>query len=198
MISLPASTPYAWPYDGEVDPGRVALVICGAIGTWAARSPEVGAVEATLDLLRAESRRAGIAVVLVAQDDPVPPTARALQPAPDLRPVAGEEVVVAAGVDGFYGSPLDAVLTRAGRSHLLLAGRGFETTVHSTLRRANDRGYECLTLADACAVLDPELRAASISSIEMSGGIFGAVASASAVLASLSPLADKPPNNRQE
>ena len=91
--------------------------------------------------------------------------------------------VRAAGIDGFYGSDLDPVLRRLGRSHLLLVGLGLETTVHSTMRRANDRGYECLLVADAALAIDDRLRPASISSIEMSGGIFGAVGTTDPVLA---------------
>ena len=77
----------------------------------------------------------------------------------------------------------------AGRDHLLLAGFGLEAPVHSTLRSANDRGYECLLLLDACAPLDPSLTPASRSMIEMSGGIFGAVGTVGALLGAL----DLPP-----
>jgi nicotinamidase-related amidase len=57
--------------------------------------------------------------------------------------------------------------------------------VHSTLRSANDTGYECLLVADACSAHDPALVASSISSVEMSGGIFGAIGTTDAVLAAL-------------
>jgi nicotinamidase-related amidase len=60
--------------------------------------------------------------------------------------------------------------------------------VHSTLRSANDRGYECLTIADACLAADTETQRGAISSIEMSGGIFGAVGSTDAVIAALNQL----------
>jgi nicotinamidase-related amidase len=95
----------------------------------------------------------------------------------------GELALVAAGIDGFYGSPLDAILHRNERTHLLVAGLGLETAVHSTVRRANDRGYECLTVIDACLPHDTALVPASRSSIEMSGGIFGAVGASADVLA---------------
>ena len=64
----------------------------------------------------------------------------------------------------------------------MLGGLGAEITVDSTLRSANDRGYECLALTDACAPLDPSSAPTRCSSIDMSGGIFGAVGTTSAVL----------------
>jgi len=90
--------------------------------------------------------------------------------------------VTAAGWDGFYGSPLDSLLRAAGRDQLLLAGRLFEIGVSSTLRSANDRGYECLTLGDACEAFSAPTRRGGLSSITMSGGIFGAIGSAADVL----------------
>lgn len=188
------STPYAWPFDGALVPSRTALVVCGAAGEWATQTPEDRPVEANIDLLRSRAAACGALVVLVQQASEEPACGAPLRSSVELTPVRSEEVIVAAGIDGFYGSPLDVVLQRQGRSHLLFVGRGFETTIHSTLRRANDRGYECLTVADACATLDPRMRAASISTIEMSGGIFGAVASTASVLAALTTTDPTPEN----
>ena len=88
----------------------------------------------------------------------------------------------AQGLDGFWGGPLDAMLRSTGCRDLLLTGLGLEAPVHSMLRAANDRGYECLLVLDACAALDPDLRPAAASMVCMSGGIFGAVGTAGAVL----------------
>ena len=74
---------------------------------------------------------------------------------------------------------------RAARDLLLLVGLGLETTVHSTMRSANDRGYECLLVVDACAPLDPDAVPNAVSMVEMSGGIFGAVGLTDPVLAAL-------------
>lgn len=180
------STPYAWPFDGTIVAGTTALVICGAVGEWATQTPESLEVEENIDRLRSAASTCGILVVLAAQPAGEVAAGWAPNGSTALSPLPGEQVVHAAGIDAFYGSHLDMVLHRSGRTHLVFAGRGFETTVHSTLRRANDRGYECLTVSDACAALDPRLRAASVSTIEMSGGIFGAVASAASVLHALS------------
>jgi len=194
------STPYAWPYDGEPEPARTALVVCGSAGEWATQTPADGTVETNIDLLRSTAAEWGALVVLVRQPEADPACGRPLQVSVELVPTPSEEVVVAAGIDGFYGSPLDALLRRHGRTHLLFAGRGFETTIHSTLRRANDRGYECLTIADACATLDPRMRAASISTIEMSGGIFGAVATTASVVSALEGTAPEsdPEDDRED
>jgi nicotinamidase-related amidase len=90
-------------------------------------------------------------------------------------------VVDASGIDGFFGSSLDVTLRSRGVTHLVLAGFGLEGPVHSTLRSANDRGYECLLLADASAAMSEETKPAAISTVEMSGGIFGAVGELSAL-----------------
>jgi nicotinamidase-related amidase len=95
--------------------------------------------------------------------------------------------VHAGGIDAFYGSDLDLILRTAGIVRLLLAGCDLETSVHSTMRDANDRGYECLLVVDACAAVDQGLVAAAVSMIEMSGGIFGAVGRAADVIAALDP-----------
>lgn len=67
---------------------------------------------------------------------------------------------VAQGIDGFYASPLEAQLRAAGRTHLLMAGFAAEITIDSTLRGANDRGFECLVLTESVAHIDSALRSA--------------------------------------
>jgi nicotinamidase-related amidase len=90
-------------------------------------------------------------------------------------------MVTASGWDGFFESGLDQILRHKRRDTLLITGHWLEVGVHSTLRSANDRGYECAVVADACAAWDPALRLSALSSIELSGGIFGAVTTAQAV-----------------
>jgi nicotinamidase-related amidase len=97
--------------------------------------------------------------------------------------------VQAGGIDGFFGSELDSILRRAGREQLLVTGHFLEISVHSTLRSANDRGYECLTIADACVAADAQTVSGAISSIEMSGGIFGAVGSTAHVITAVGAFA---------
>ena len=194
-MTLPATTPYPWPYDGALVPPRSALVVCGSGPEWSARTPFDPEAEAAIAGLRWAAARAVVVTVLIRHLRPSarPVDAAVTTPSPELEAAGDEITVEAAGIDGFYGSGLDPLLRRHRRSHLLLVGRGLETAVSSTLRRANDRGYECLTVADACAALDPGCRAPALSSIEMSGGIFGAVGTAAAVLDALtsSPLSSR-------
>ena len=188
MTVVAATTPYAWPFDGRIDPTITALVITGADPATAAVTPHDASVEANLVALRTGLASAGVLVVVVHHDLVDTGGGHGGRPSPDTpsTPVSADDdlVVVAAGHDGFYGSRLDAALRRAGRTHLLVAGLGFETTVHSTLRRANDRGYECLVDRRRLCVRRSD-RSGPLRSpaSTMSGGIFGAVGRTSDVLA---------------
>jgi nicotinamidase-related amidase len=95
------------------------------------------------------------------------------EPSPD------DLVVTCTGMSGFAGGPLDLRLRALARDHVAVGGLGLETAVYSTLGGANDRGYEGLALADASAAHDPATAARALSSITMSGGIFGAVGTTS-------------------
>lgn len=188
------STPYAWPFDGVVDPVRTALVIAGCDPATISSLDRDSAAEANLAVLRSSLGALGVLVVLVHHDVARGriPSLASPQPPPTPVPSVGERVVVAAGHDGFYCSPLEALLRREGRTHLLLAGYGFEVAVHSTLRSANDRGLECLTVVDAVVCVDPSVHRAAVSTIEMSGGIFGAVAVTADVVSCMSsPIHDR-------
>ena len=113
---------------------------------------------------------------------------RLLAPAGVTRPRRSPDraSVAAAGIDALLRRPARLrCCARAARDLLLLVGLGLETTVHSTMRSANDRGYECLLVVDACAPLDPDAVPNAISMVEMSGGIFGAVGLTDPVLAAL-------------
>lgn len=188
--------PYPWPWDGRFTPRRCALLVV-TDGTAIGDPAVAGVLAALADRVRC----AGALVVRVetgrrargagpARGAAGPGDGALLADRPGDGAAAGAgwpdgTSVTAAGWDGFYGSPLDAVLRAAGRDQLLLAGRLLETGVHSTLRSANDRGYECLTLGDACEAGTAETGRGALSSITMSGGIFGATGSAADVLALL-------------
>jgi nicotinamidase-related amidase len=177
-----ATTPYAWPWDGRLDPARLAVLVV-TTGTPGPAGPAAAAPG--LRTLADTARGTGALVVNVRT---LPPAARATALAPGTAPTLFPDAVVvdSSGCDGFYGSSLDALLRRQGRDQLLLTGWWLETCVHSTLRTANDQGYECLTVRDACTALSSDIEPNAISSIEMSGGIFGAVGDVSAVLQALS------------
>jgi kynurenine formamidase len=173
-LAVPDARPYPWPYDGSVPPGRLALVVAGWDAHWGTTDDGgAGGSAGELAELAALVAEAGGSVLTVSH--------RAAAPLPPLHPAAWH--VAAAGIDGFYGSPLDAVLRTQGLTHLAVAGFGLEAPVHSTMRSANDRGYECLLLTDLSVPTDPDLARAAVHTVTMSGGIFGAVAP-SAVLAS--------------
>ena len=181
MTHVAATEPYAWPYDGRLAGGHLALVLSGWDEGWCSRSiaPEPVLRRCT-DLARAVAAAGGV-VATVAQGGVALPS-----------PAPGPAVVTPA-IDGLHASPLDDTLRALGRTHLLVAGFGLEGPVHSTLRSANDRGYECLLVVDACAALTDELAPASAKTVTMSGGIFGAVGTTEHVLAALAPLATPAP-----
>lgn len=190
-LSVPSATPYPWPFDGAVEARAVALIVAGHDAGWAGRCALDPRAEAAIDELARAVTSSGGAVFTIRHDAPPRGQGHAARPPVAL---ADEVPIAAAGIDGFFGSALDARLRAEGRSHLLVCGYGLEGPVHSTLRSANDRGYECLLVADAAPSLDPTLRAAAVSTVNMSGGIFGAVADVAAVVAALqpSPRTDSP------
>lgn len=180
------SPPYPWPYDGRLVPARTAVVVAGAQRGLAHSPAAAAALDATRALAHAAGA-AGASVVLVRHGRRRPGRRPEipLRGAPEWWLVEGIEADVAvdaAGIDGFYGSDLDDVLRRWAITHLVLAGLGLETHVHSTLRTANDLGYECALAIDACAAVDPALRAPATRIVEMSGGIFGSVVTTTALI----------------
>jgi biuret amidohydrolase len=93
----------------------------------------------------------------------------------ELAPLADEIVIDKPGFGAFYSTDLELVLRTAGISTLLIAGVTTDICVNSTLREAVDRGFECITVADACAAGDPEVHAAMLACIAGEGGILGRV-----------------------
>lgn len=178
-VSVASSTPYPWPFDGDLaGPGTVVLVVQPA-APWPGQVDD--AVVASAAEVAAAVRAAGGDVVGVLT---APPPSHAAGP-PTAGLPTGSVTVEAAGVDGFYGSSLESRLRAGGARRLVLVGLGAETTIHSTMRTANDMGYECLFVRDACQPYDATLARATVSMIEMSGGIFGAVADAGALVAAV-------------
>jgi nicotinamidase-related amidase len=100
---------------------------------------------------------------------------------PLLRPAVGEIVIDKPGKGAFHATPLQAELQARGITHLVFAGVTTEVCVQTTMREANDRGYECLLVEEATASYFPEFKAAAIEMIVAQGGIVGWAASLAAV-----------------
>ena len=99
----------------------------------------------------------------------------------ELRPVPGETVVDKPGKGAFYATELQDLLDKDGIRSLLVAGVTTEVCVHTTVREANDRGYECLVLADCVGSYFPEFQRVGLEMIAAQGGIFGWVAESTSV-----------------
>jgi biuret amidohydrolase len=102
---------------------------------------------------------------------------------PEVAPVPGEVVVDKPGKGAFYATNLDLVLRTHGITHLILTGITTDVCVHTTMREANDRGYECLILSDCTGATDKGNHDAALHMVTMQGGVFGCVSTSDSVIA---------------
>ncbi|MGV9661754.1 cysteine hydrolase family protein [Nocardia niigatensis] len=103
----------------------------------------------------------------------------------ELAPLPGEVVIDKPGKGAFHATDLSDVLVRNGIRALLVTGVTTEVCVHTTVREANDRGYDCVVVSDCVGSYFPEFQRAGLAMITAQGGIFGWVADSAAVRGAL-------------
>jgi nicotinamidase-related amidase len=104
---------------------------------------------------------------------------------PELAPAPGEPIIDKPGKGSFCATDLDMLLRQTGVRNLILTVITTDVCVHTTMREANDRGYECLILGDCCAATDAGNHQAALKMVTMQNGVFGAVSTSAALLESL-------------
>jgi len=103
----------------------------------------------------------------------------------ELAPIGGETVIDKPGKGAFFATGLARELARLKTTHLLLAGVTTEVCVQTTMREANDRGFDCLLVEDATESYFPEFKAATLAMVRAQGAIVGWTATAAQVVAAL-------------
>ncbi|MEJ8472528.1 cysteine hydrolase family protein [Roseibium algae] len=110
---------------------------------------------------------------------------------PELSPLASEPIIDKPGKGSFCATDLELLLRTKGICNLVLTGITTDVCVHTTMREANDRGFECLILSDCCGATDKGNHDAALKMVTMQGGVFGAVADSNTFLKGLEHISDR-------
>ena len=104
---------------------------------------------------------------------------------PELYPRAGEPIIDKPGKGAFYATDLELILRDRGIKTLIVCGVTTEVCVNTSVREANDRGYECVVLSDCVGSYFPEFQKSALAMIKAQGGIFGWVSDSTRALAAI-------------